>query len=72
MSDEVSDVCMCVYIGLERARVSLSTFKKNKYVNVKQDYFVLGPELLAGTLTVSEASSYTHHYLCSLSLQCTI
>ena len=52
--------------------MSLSTFKKNKYVNVKQDYFVLGPELLAGTLTVSEASSYTHHYLCSLSLQCTI
>ena len=38
MSDEVSDtaVCMCVCIGLERAKVSLSTFKKDKYVNVKQ------------------------------------
>ena len=50
---------MFVCIVVERARVSLSTFKKNKYVNVKQGLLciVLHPELLAFTWLKPLASS---------------
>ena len=52
-----SVVFVCIVV--ERARVSLSTFKKNKYVNVKQGLLciVLHPELLAFTWLKPLASS---------------